>query len=362
MTVVRIGVIGCGRIAQVMHLPFLEELPVFGLAGLSDISEEVLGELRVRYPGATTHLDYRDLIARDDIDAIAVTTPDHTAIAEEAARAGKHVFVEKPLCFTPAEGRAIAAAAGRSGVRVMVGYMRRYDPALRTLLAGLDELGPIRLVRALDTLGLRSVPSDIYTLALPPEGAGGRVSDRGPLNERLAEGVGSADPRLVDLYWITLMLGVHDFAVLRAILGDPAAVTGTELLGERHFATSLRYADGTPALLELGVWPAQTWSDTRVDVVTDTTTVTLSFPNPWVRYLPTTLVRREATDAGTVETRLPDSYRYAFREEWLEFHDAIAADREPATTLAHGLADVELGAAIVQAIPREQLDLVSKGA
>ena len=246
-------------------------------------------------------------------------------------------------------------------MRLMVGYMRRYDPALGALLAGLDGLGPIRLVRALDTLGLRSVPTDIYTLALPPEGAGGRASDRGPLNERLAEGVGSDDPRLLDLYWIMLMLGVHDFAVLRAILGDPVEVTGTELLGERHLATSLRYEGGARALLELGVWPAQTWSDTRVDVVTDTATETLSFPNPWVRYLPTTLVRREATDDGTVETRLPDSYRYAFREEWLEFHDAIVTGRDPATTLAHGLADVALAAAIVRAIPSEQLDQVAKG-
>jgi predicted dehydrogenase len=362
VTAIRIGVVGCGRIAQVMHLPFLGELPEFELVGLSDISPEVLGELATRYRGATTHLDYRDLLARDDVDAVAVTTPDHAVIAAEAARAGKHVFVEKPLCFTPAEGRAIAAAVEGSGVRLMVGYMRRYDPALGALLAGLGERGPIRLVRALDTLGLRSVPTDIYTLAQPPAGSRGRVSDREPLNERLAEGAGSDDPRRVDLYWIMLMLGVHDFAVLRAILGEPVEVTGTELLGGRHLATSLRYEGGGRALLELGVWPAQTWSDTRVDVVTDTATETLSFPNPWVRYLPTTLVRREATEAGTRETHLPDSYRYAFREEWLEFHAAVVAGREPATTLAHGLADVELGAAIVRAIAPEQLDRVSEGA
>jgi predicted dehydrogenase len=361
VTPVRIGIVGCGRIAQVMHLPFLGELPEFELVGLSDLSPEVLVELGARYPGAATHLDYHELLARDDVDAVAVTTPDHAVIAEEAARAGKHVFVEKPLCFTPAEGRAVAAAVEESGVRLMVGYMRRYDPALRALLDGLEERGPIRLVRALDTLGLRSVPTDIYTLALPPEGAGGRVSDRGPLHARLVEGAGSDDPRVVDLFWIMLMLGVHDFAVLRAILGEPVEVTATELLGERHLVTALRYESGARALLELGVWPAQTWSDTRVDVVTDTATETLSFPNPWVRYLPTTLVRREATEAGTVETHLPDSYRYAFREEWLEFHEAIATGRDPATTLAHGLADVELGAAIVRAIPPEQLDQVSKG-
>jgi predicted dehydrogenase len=355
VSAVRIGVIGCGRIAQVMHLPFLAELPEFELVGLSDISPEVLGELATRYPHAETHRDYRELLQRGDVDAVAVTTPDHAAIAEEAARAGKHVFVEKPLCFTPAEGRAIVAAVEESGVRAMVGYMRRYDPALCRLLEDLDGLGPIRVVRARDTLGLRSVPTDAYTLALPPDGAGGRVTDRGAVNERLAEGVGSDDPQLVELYWIMLMLAVHDFAVLRALLGEPVEVTGTELLGDRHLVTSLRYDGGARVSLELGVWPAQTWTDTVVDVVTDTATASLSFPNPWVRYLPTTLSRREATDEGTVETRAPDSYRYAFREEWLEFHAAIVEGREPATTVAHGLADVELGAAIVNAIPSRQL-------
>jgi predicted dehydrogenase len=355
VTAVRIGVIGCGRIAQVMHLPYLAELPEFDLAALSDISPEVLDALAARHPGVSTHLDYGDLLARDDIDAVAVTTPDHAAIAEQAARAGKHVFVEKPLCFTPAEGRRIAAAVEESGVQLMVGYMRRYDPAVLRLLEELPDLGPIRLVRARDTLGMRSVPTDIYTLALPPAGSAGRVSDRGPLAERLAEGVGSDDPRLADLYWVTLMLGVHDFAVLRAVLGEPSAVTSAELLAPRHYVATLAYERGEQALVEFGVWPEQTWSDTFFDVVTDTAIASLSFPNPWVRYLPTTLVVRRAGEDGTIETRAPESYRYAFREEWLEFHAAIVDGREPATTVAHGLADVELSAAIVNAIPQEQL-------
>src|SRR5204863_4141043 len=137
MTSVRIGVVGCGRIAQVMHLPFLDELPEFELVALSDISPAVLDGVAQRYPRATPCVDYRELVARDDVDAVAVCTPDHAAVAEEAARAGTHVFVEKPLCFTPEEGRSLAAAVETSGVRVMVGYMRRYDPAVRRLL---DEL------------------------------------------------------------------------------------------------------------------------------------------------------------------------------------------------------------------------------
>ena len=117
---IRIGMIGCGMVAQVMHLPFLDELPEFELVALSDISPAVLDGVAQRYPRATPCVDYRELVARDDVDAVAVCTPDHAAVAEEAARAGKHVFVEKPLCFTPEEGRSLAAAVETSGVRVMV--------------------------------------------------------------------------------------------------------------------------------------------------------------------------------------------------------------------------------------------------
>ena len=358
MTPVRIGVIGCGRIAQIMHLPFLHELAEFELVALSDISTDVLDELSVRYRGVEACTDYSELLGRDDIDAVAVTTPDHAAIVEEVARAGKHVFVEKPLCFTPAEGQRIVEAVRDGDVRLMVGYMRHYDPAVRRLVELLPELGQIRLVRGRDTLGLRSVPTDIYTVVLPPEGSGGRASDRRPFQDRLAEGVGSDDPRRVNLYWIMLMLGVHDLAVLRAVLGEPTEVQGTELLGEHHLVTTLRYQSEERAVLELGVWPRQTWTETSLEVVTDTSVVSLSFPNPWVRYLPTTFVQRSAEDDATVETRAPDSYRYAFREEWLAFHDALEGGRDPETTVAHGLADVKLAAAIVKAIPDRQLDAI----
>jgi predicted dehydrogenase len=360
MTPIRIGVVGCGRIAQVMHLPFLDELPEFELVALSDLSREVLDGLARRYPRASTHLDYADLLACDGVDAVAVCTPDHAVIAEEAASAGKHVFVEKPLCFTPEEGRRLAAAVEAAGVRLMVGYMRRYDPVVGRLLAELPERPPVRLVRALDTLGLRSVPGDVYSLVLPPEGAGGRASDRETVADKLAAGVGTDDPSRTSLYWIMLMLAVHDFAVLRALLGAPAEITGVQLLAPRHLLAAFGYDAGARATLELGVWPEQTWSDTTVDVVGDAWSSSLTFPNPWVRYLPSTLTQRRAGDDGTTVTASPTSYRSAFREEWLEFHTAVVEGREPVTGVHDGLADVELAAAVVNAVPAKQLNAAAE--
>ncbi len=59
---------------------------------------------------------------------LVLTSGSHAPIAEAAARAGLHVFVEKPMCFSAAEGQAMVAAAAHAGVTLMVGYPKRYDP------------------------------------------------------------------------------------------------------------------------------------------------------------------------------------------------------------------------------------------
>ncbi|MFF3238372.1 Gfo/Idh/MocA family protein [Micromonospora sp. NPDC002931] len=99
--------------------------------------------------------DWRDLIARDDIDVVDVCTPgdSHAEIALAALAAGKHVLCEKPLANTVAEARAMAAAAATaraSGVRSMCGFNYRRVPAvtmMRQLVAD-GRLGVIRHVRA----------------------------------------------------------------------------------------------------------------------------------------------------------------------------------------------------------------------
>jgi predicted dehydrogenase len=344
---IRIGVVGCGRIAQVMHLPFLAELPQFELTALADVSSETLDHLAPRYPGASCHADHAELLERADVDAVAVLTPDHAAIVEQAAAAGKHVFVEKPMCFDPGEGRRIVEAVEAGGVTLMVGYTRHFDPAFRRLRAELPGLGPIRFARARDHLGLRSVPAGIYTLA-PGGAAGGRAEE---ITAKLAACVGTAEGALVELYWVLLMLASHDLAALRDVLGQPREVVAAELLGDRRAVAVLGYEGGLRALLEVGVWAEHTWFDARLDLYSDTAVASVSFPNPWVRYLPSELVRLRAEGDGAVEERGPLSYADRFREQWLGFAQCLAEGRQPASDARAGLADIELAVAIVRAVP-----------
>ena len=126
----RTGVVGTGIIAQVMHLHYLSELAgQFEVAAVCDLMPDNARACAERFGGPPVFTDWRDLIA-EPLDAVLVlTSGSHAPIAIAAAEAGLHVLVEKPMCFSVAEGQEMLAAAERAGTVLMVGYPKRYDPA-----------------------------------------------------------------------------------------------------------------------------------------------------------------------------------------------------------------------------------------
>src|SRR5438093_10189911 len=132
MARLRVGVIGCGTVAQIMWLPNLRELDDhFELKAICDVSPGLIESLGRYYNVSRCFLDYRDLIA-EKLDAVIILTPgSHAATAMAAMEAGNHVIVEKPMCFTLREADAMIAASRRCGKRLMVAYMKRYDPGYR---------------------------------------------------------------------------------------------------------------------------------------------------------------------------------------------------------------------------------------
>src|SRR5687767_4158337 len=112
---VRVGVVGSGSIAQIMHLPYLQELDDrFAIAALCDVSPATLEAVGERYgvPAHARFADYRELCASDLVDAVLVCpSGSHVPPAIAALEAGKHVLVEKPLCYRLDEADALVAAA-----------------------------------------------------------------------------------------------------------------------------------------------------------------------------------------------------------------------------------------------------------
>ena len=113
----RVGVIGVGVIGQVMHLHFLRELrDRFEIAAICDLSIETARGCADEYGVDAVFTDWREML-RSPLDAVLVlTSGSHAPIAVEAARAGLHVFVEKPMCFSTAEATEMVEAAATAGV------------------------------------------------------------------------------------------------------------------------------------------------------------------------------------------------------------------------------------------------------
>ncbi|WP_256758265.1 Gfo/Idh/MocA family protein [Cohnella sp. WQ 127256] len=150
MKQVRIGMIGVsgrGRIAELWHEPSGRSMIVGG----ADINERHLQDFKKDInPEAFITTDYRELLERQDIDAIAVTSPDycHEEHAIAALQAGKHVFCEKPLAITVEGCDRILQAHKESGKQLMVGFNMRYMNMFRTMKEIVDSgaIGEIKAV------------------------------------------------------------------------------------------------------------------------------------------------------------------------------------------------------------------------
>ncbi len=110
---VRCGIIGAGGFAEICHIPGLQSHPDAEVVALCGRNADRLKAMTERTGVPDCHTDYRELLARDDIDAIALVTPNvsHHPIAMAALEAGKHVFCEKPLAMNAPEAREMEAAA-----------------------------------------------------------------------------------------------------------------------------------------------------------------------------------------------------------------------------------------------------------
>jgi predicted dehydrogenase len=141
MTSLRFGIIGVGNIAPV-HAAAIRGTPDAELVAVATHNPE-RGRAFVAEHGGTWHSDYRDLLARDDVDVVTLCTPHdfHAPMTSDAAATGKHVLCEKPMARNVAECDAMLAACERAGVALGVIFQGRFESLAHQLKAGLDRLG-----------------------------------------------------------------------------------------------------------------------------------------------------------------------------------------------------------------------------
>lgn len=138
---VRVGVVGAGTFAEECHVPGIKAHPRGEVVALCGRNRERVAAMAARLGVPDVHTDYRELVARPDLDAVTVATPDdlHLPVTLAALQAGKHVFCEKPLAMNAAEARRMTEAAERAGLVAMTAFTFRYSRALMALRQLLRE-------------------------------------------------------------------------------------------------------------------------------------------------------------------------------------------------------------------------------
>jgi UDP-N-acetylglucosamine 3-dehydrogenase len=312
---VRICVIGVGRMGA-NHVRCLSEIPEAELLAISDLDAPRTRELAGRF-GCRAYEDYPAMLAEERPDAVvvAVPTPLHLPVALDVIARGCHLLVEKPLADRPANAEKIIEAAREAGVRLAVGHIERFNPAVRKLKEVIDE----------GTLG------KILSVS--------------------AKRVGLPSPHYDDTN-VVVDLAVHDLDVMRFLLGTDLRVVSS-VTGRLIGGPSEDYAD---ILLVAGEVPCVVQVNWVTPVKIRTLSVIGSMGYAELNYITQILqlYRRQPVEPQISYRELVATYGEAEREtvhaggeeplkaELRAFLHAVADGIPPEASGADGLAAVEL--------------------
>jgi predicted dehydrogenase len=342
-----LGIIGCGAVTQIIHLPALAQLPDrYRVAALCDVSRAVVDGVGERWNVAARCLDYRELLARPDVAAVLIANPHalHAEVAVAAMEAGKHVLIEKPMCLTLQDADRLIATQARTKVLAQVGYMRRYAPAFleaKKLVSAPDD---IRLARVQDVIGQNALIVDSTSHVVrgndvPQAMMAGTTALQG---EMVAAAIGRASPELATAYMMLLALGSHDISAMRELIGMPRGVLfAAHRWGGRFITAAFDYgrfvcqfATGVDAVGRM---------DAFLELYLGTKVVRVEYDTPYVRNLPARLVVTEPNGGvGLTQSVAFPTRQDAFVIEWTTFHENIATGAAPKTSLADSREDLVL--------------------
>jgi predicted dehydrogenase len=349
----RVGVIGCGLIAQVMHLPYLAELPDrFEIAAVCDLREDVAGGCAERFGVPRVCTRWEDVLD-EPLDAVLIATSgDHAPIAIAAARAGRHVFVEKPMALSSADGERMVEAARDAGVRLMVGTMKRYDPAYERLAELLGVVADLRLIRV-TTLESPFAPYVAHYPLIGMDLAAPAPSPDPVIGEHerpaLDAALGEVDDVTRWCYrWIMLDNLVHELNMLGGLLGAPDEIRFAHL-SPRCVSIDMRFGEADCHLSWVDL-PGIARYRQELCFYAPAQRLTLELPSPFLRSTPSRLL----IEGGDVETARSwereeaISYEEAFKRELVEFSDCIRTGREPRTSGEDGVRDMRVAEAVAR--------------
>ncbi|HYG75401.1 MAG TPA: Gfo/Idh/MocA family oxidoreductase [Planctomycetota bacterium] len=359
---IRIALVGCGSIAQIMHLPYLTELSdTFELVGLCDVSRGVLDYCGERYhvPPKARFMSVEKMLEATAPDALLVCDRLHSEPSIAALKAGCHVLCEKPMAHSLPECDAMLDAQARSGKTLMIAYMKRFDPNYEYAQARVAKMKDIFHVRAHDFVG----PNNAFTGDIHDVRVFKDITDTSAdrkIAQRMQEAIGTELRPYNYCYLMLLYLCSHDLAILRGMFGSPKRITGALLNAKgKCFHALLDYGDEMSGVFEFGEMEIKKF-DEELAVYSKTEVLKVQFPSPYIPYAATEVEIWEAEGPGRDQrperpdlpegpagqglkvSRVLASYDEAFRRELLHFAHCVRTGETPRTTPEDGREDVRL--------------------
>jgi predicted dehydrogenase len=296
-----VALVGAGNLARWTHLPNLKSTPGVELRAMYSASGVRGKSYALRFGAQYCASDYADVLRDPDVKVVVIVSrnPDHAPQALAALRAGKNVFLEKPMALTEAECRELSQAVRQSGRQLTVGFNRRFAPTYRGLKKELARRsGPAVLNCRINSPGI----SGTYWMADPA--IGGAI-------------LGEACHFVDLMYWL---LGSEPIAVSAFSLP-----TGREApIGENNLAATFRFADGSVGNLTYCTVGSHTSGGERVEA-----------------FAPGVGASAENFKKLTIQTSLLHNHsswfaQKGYKEQMKSFFQALRDGQEPVVTVRDG--------------------------
>ncbi|RAK97044.1 Gfo/Idh/MocA family protein [Aspergillus ibericus CBS 121593] len=351
-----IGIIGAGEVFQVCHAPCLLLLShLFTLESICDLSPTTATHCATKFsiPHHTTNP--HDVITHPTVQAVFILTSDesHAQLTIASLRAGKNVFLEKPITLSLPSVNAILAAeqAAPNGARVFVGYMRRYAPSyLGAFKRELATIPRILYARVRDFSGPnaqfvnQSGTFPIKNLDYPSHTAQERETRLETLFSEVFPNQPITDEKRKYCRFLG-SLGSHDISIMRETLGFPEEVVGVSV-HDPFYTAMMRFRNrdgsGYSVTYESGIDAVPVF-DAHVAVYGERKRVVIKYDSPYVKGLPIYVEVEEVNEHGEVQKRtMLSSYEDAYTAELQAVYEAFVHGKEIKTSVEDARQDLQI--------------------
>ncbi|MDC9606990.1 Gfo/Idh/MocA family protein [Xenorhabdus griffiniae] len=355
---IKVGVVGCGSISQIMHLPNLKELnELFEIKAICDFSIRLLNKIGQKYniDDKYRYTDYAEFLD-SDIDAVFVLTEgSHAPLVSQALKTGKHVFCEKPLCFTVKEAEEIETILKEIDKIVMVGYMKRYDPGFKRALDLIKQMENPRYTQVTvlhpseqqyfdmhEVLRFNDIPEDIKEAKIQEQ------------NNILTNAVGDIEENIKYIYHDAMLSSmIHNINLIRTMFGEPIGVLSTQIWPIHSYYptinTVLNYGENHHIILTWSYLSEVRNYIEELSVYSDSERIKAKFSSPFLKNIPTIVSQEYMQDGKLITSEVEVSYDNAFKEELRVFYQCVINNNNVITDVLDAKEDIKLLQSILAA-------------